>query len=264
MTMYAVYSDCQETPANYVVEGYHLERDKHKLTAAYTEQSERTTLSETRAMLDLSTFWLPQAAEKYKISSNLKDYIFVPVCIFASGLPNRNAIAFPKEKLLEFNADLGQMGYETWRRKGLFMDHVNKDITISNGTIFDSKIFPMRKAAGDLCKVILLAGWDRTKNPILANQIMTGERNNYSMGSWSSSFSCSICGHDYAKNKVNCEHITFNQPKTMKVIDSRLAYFNVGNVIGFELSSLRPTPKGTTNGAYHEFSVTPSDRVMQF
>jgi len=240
---YAVYSDCIHTPSSYVIEGFSLERDKHKVVAAYDTDN---AVSDMRNVLDLSTAWLPLAAEKYFISANIKDYVFVPVCIFSSVLPNRNAVAFPLEKLVEFNPESGQCGFETFRRKCLFKDHNNKDITKSYGTIFDSKMFPMRKSVGGLFKTVLLTGWDRTKNPELVNDILTGKRDNYSMGSWSNTFFCSICGNDYGKNG-DCEHIKFGKPDTMREYNGKLSYLNVGSVCGFETSSVNA-------GAFHQFS----------
>lgn len=71
----------------------------------------------------LDTRWLPFAAEAYGISPNLKDYAIVPVVIMASNLPNRNLVAFPFNRLTEFNVPTGKLAYKTWQGQPLFVDH---------------------------------------------------------------------------------------------------------------------------------------------
>jgi len=254
--MFEVLGDCMSVSNNHVIEGYSLEEQKHRVVAAYDSPK---AISDMRNVLDMSTSWLEPVSEKYKISSNIKDYIFVPVVIFSTNLPNRNGVGFPVEPLLEFNPETGCLGYESWKRKCLHVEHDNKDITKSKGTIFDSRIFPMRNAKGNLFKVVLLTGWDRSKDPVLANQILSGERTNYSMGSWSSDFTCSVCGSAFSKNQNGCGHLFVlgKEPPKMQEVNGQLAFWKVTSVLGFECSSVRV-------GAYSLFSETPTDRIFQY
>lgn len=179
--------------------------------------------------------WLPQASKTYKISSNLDDYVLVEVCIMCSDIPNRNAVAFPLKELTAFNPDTGCLGYQTWKGKPTFVEHKNDILENAKGVIFDSFIKDAPEFKGDICKIYLLAGFDKTKDPQLCSEILSGKRNCYSMGSYSDDFQCSICGKLLSKG--GCSHSDPNHPK-MEIIDGKLAFSNVCGMMGFELSSV--------------------------
>lgn len=69
--------------------------------------------------------WLPLAAEKYKISPKLEDYVCIPVVIMPSDLPNRNGIAFPYKELTAFNPNpyTKRVAYQTWEGSPTFYEH---------------------------------------------------------------------------------------------------------------------------------------------
>ena len=196
--------------------------------------------------------WLPQAAKEYNISKNLEDYVIVPVIAFFSDLPNRNCVAFPLEELIKFNTEAGCMTYKTWKGKPTFMEHKNDVLKDAKGVIFDSVIRNVDEYQGDLVKVILLAGYDKTKDPELCRQILNRERDSYSMGAYADTFTCSICGKDLSKG--GCSHIDLANPD-MSIIDGKLAYMNGRGLMGFELSSvLNPAFVTATNPSYVEVS----------
>jgi hypothetical protein len=120
--------------------------------------------------------WLPFAAEEYNISSDLKDYVVVPVTIMPTDLPNRNGVAFPYSELTRFNPMAGMLSYRTWKGKPTFEEHNNKDWTKAKGIIFDSKIKKIENSHGDLWKVVCLCAFDRGRDAKLANSILTSER----------------------------------------------------------------------------------------
>lgn len=196
--------------------------------------------------------WLPQAAKEYNISKNLEDYIIVPVIAFFSDLPNRNCVAFPLEELIKFNTDAGCVTYKTWKGKPTFMEHKNNILKDAKGVIFDSVIRNVDGYEGDLCKVLLLLGYDKTKDPLLCQQILSGQRDSYSMGAYADTFTCSICGQDLSKG--SCRHININNPD-MSVIDGKLAFMNGRGLMGFECSSVEnPAFVTATNPSYIEIS----------
>ncbi len=118
----------------------------------------------------------------------------------------------------------------------------NDDYTIAKGIIFSSIMVPIENSAGSLFKIIQLVGIDRTRDPIIANDILSRKRTHYSIGAYTQDYSCSICGQLFSKaeNKgLWCEHVD-NVPK-FKVFNGKLAYWNVLEPIGFEISSLDGT-----------------------
>ena len=183
---------------------------------------------------------LPFASEVYDISPNIKDYILVPVTIMPSDLPNRNGVAFSLKELTTFNPDSGCLGYKTWKGKGLFEEHQNNDVTKSRGIILDVSLKPITNAHGDLYSVVTLTAWDRSKDPMLANAILTGASTCYSMGSYASDFSCSICGALHSKG--GCDHVKKGKPSfnTYEIMGQRkLAYLNMVGMMGFEVSAVK-------------------------
>lgn len=143
--------------------------------------------------LDVAT-WLPFAAQAYNVSSDIKDYIIVPVLTLPSDIPNRNGVGFPLKELLKFTRDTGMPAYRTFKGKPCFYEHQNKDDSKARGVILDAY---MKKANGygngKLWKVVALLSFDRTKDPVLCSDILSGKRNSYSMGALVGGYNCSYC-----------------------------------------------------------------------
>lgn len=186
--------------------------------------------------------WLPAAAEKLGISPNIRDFVAVPVVLLPSDLPNRNLVAFPAKRIMEFDTSSGRLAYTSWLGMPMHKDHYNSDPSIAKGVVLDVAVRRIKNAHGDLCKVIALCGIDRRRDPILANKILTGEVSDYSMGAMVRGYHCSICGVESAKpTEPKCTHIPArrNQFNTfMKDGKRRLAYWNTGPFKGFEVSAL--------------------------
>lgn len=186
-------------------------------------------------------FWLPAAAEELNISPNIKDYVVVPTVSMPSDLPNRNKMAFPLEQLTGWLPDIGMPMYQSWIGMPTFYEHNNSDYTKAKGIVFDCKMVKMKGANGDIWKVLKLLGFDRTRDAILANSILTGERTCYSMGANANDFSCSVCGS--LNSKGMCEHLSpvgkqAIGPNPFKEFSGVLAFYNVLNPKGFEVSSV--------------------------
>lgn len=179
--------------------------------------------------------WLPQASKVYHISKDINDYVVVPACIMLSDLPNRNGVAFPLQELLKFNTDTGDLAYKAWKGKPTFLEHKNNVLSEAKGVIFDAFVEDAPEFEGDLIKVILLLGFDKTKDPQLANDIITGKRTCYSMGAYSDDFVCSICGKTLSQG--GCEHASINNPR-FNIYDGKLGFYNVKDILPFETSSV--------------------------
>ena len=202
---------------------------------------------ETGSTLDCH-FWLPGAAEQYCLSKDIRDYIMVPVPTIVSDMPNTNGVAFPRNELIKFNAELGRMAYKTFKGKPTHQEHANQDITLAKGVILDVFVTPLRGFAGNkLLKVVELLSFDRSKDPALANDILNGTINSYSMGAYFEGYRCSVCASD----RGMCRHTSPKDP-LRKMADGQLVYRNIYNISGFETSAVR-------NPAYI-FAL--SDKVM--
>lgn len=180
--------------------------------------------------------WLPFAAEQYNISSKLEDYVLIPVPIMHNDVPNRNGVGFPFTELTRFNPAAGMLSYKTWRGKPTFIEHDNKDYTRASGFIVDATMRALPQYHGDFHKVVLLLAFDRRRDPILANAILTKDRTCYSMGCLAADYTCSICGTSV--NKGGCDHAQVNKPALRQYNGNQLAYLQVSNFMGFECSSV--------------------------
>lgn len=214
------------------VEGFKLEESRQHFIKADLIDDVKGSLLNAQATL-------PYFAELYNISAKLSDYVLVPVVIMPSDLPNRNRIAFPREELLRPSNQTRCLGYETWTNGITAVDHINKDYkNHSKGVIFDSYLKPIKNSVGNLLKVVCLCGFDRTRDPMLVNAILTGQRNSYSMGAMCTYYTCSICGAEHPDK--GCHHVSVVSPSsTLSVFDGdKLAYLQARHFVGFEVSSV--------------------------
>ena len=180
--------------------------------------------------------WLPFAAPKYKISSDIKDYIIVPVIAVPSDLPNRNRIAFPLKQLLAFNPEMGCQAYRTWVGKPTYSEHKNDVIEEAYGVVADTSMVKLNGwAGGKIWKLLMLAAFDRSKYIERVAAIANGEINSYSMGAWVSEYTCSVCNAEVGK----CQHVDLRDTRaTLTQVNDRLAFKNCGGIVGFELSTV--------------------------
>ena len=207
-------------------------KDNLIVKASYGEEKGSTF----QECLDIST-WLPYAAKALCISSDISDYIFVPIFTIPSGLPNRNGVAFPLPSLLAWNTEHGQQAYRTFKGKPAHLEHANDDPSKAYGVIADVSL---RKLVGfsngKVWKLLELIAIDRSKHADIAEDVLSGKRNSFSMGALVGSYSCSYCGLEMGK----CNHIT---PKPGSVDfyakDGILVCKNVHDIIGFETSIVK-------------------------
>lgn len=185
--------------------------------------------------------WLPLAAKEYAISPHIRDYVVVPVIMFPTDLPNRNSVAFPYEDLMKYDIASGCPAYKTWRGKPTFTEHEHHDPLQAKGIIFDVYMKPIKNTIGNIHKVIALCGFDRTKDPVLANAIATKKRTRYSMGATVGTYECSVCGAKSPKNRreTECGHVVRGQFRTYETASgTKPAYYLAHDIAGFEISSV--------------------------
>ncbi len=184
------------------------------------------------------TEWLPFCAGAYKISPNIEDYVFVPVFLIPSELPNRNGVAFPLKTLLEFNVEHGRIAYKTLIAKPIHYDHDNQDPTRAYGVIADVFLRRLHGYGNNMVyKVMALLAIDRSKYPDIAQKVLSNELNSYSMGSWVDHYTCSYCQSVVGE----CDHIQEKNPVCFYELGGRLVFKNMHGAVFFE-TSIVPEP----------------------
>jgi len=184
--------------------------------------------------------WLPFAAKVYNLSPDIRDYVLVPVPVMNSDLPNTNGDSVTLKEMLKFNPELGMQAFKTFRGKPCHLEHDNRDYTKAKGIILDVFIRPIRRFGnGRYYKLVELMAYDRSKDPLLVNSILSGENNAYSVGFYYKSYTCSICGKTVGQTKFGststCDH-TFLRRRPYALPDGRLAYRQCHDIVGFETS----------------------------
>ena len=178
--------------------------------------------------------WLPEASKHYCLSKDIRDYVIIPVPAILSDIPNTNGVAMSRNELLAFNTDAGRLAYKTWKGKPCHREHQNQDLSAAKGVLLDAFASPVRGYGKGLIKVMMLASYDRSKDPELANAILNGEENAYSMGAFFEGYKCSVCGSD----KGYCKHTDPRTPLKIDPVSRMLAYRSIFGITGFELSSV--------------------------
>lgn len=185
-------------------------------------------------ILDVSQ-WLPFASKCYNISSDLNDYVMVPIITIPTDLPNRNGVAFPLSEMVAFNPDAGMQAFKTFKGKPTFIEHKNAVVANACGVIVDTYLRKMTEfGQNKVWKFLELLAFDRTKNPDLVKDILSGSMNSYSMGAYVDAYSCSYCGKKMGK----CSHISANKPVDFYRKDNKLVYRQVHGIMGFETSAV--------------------------
>lgn len=73
--------------------------------------------------LDFTT-WLPFAADTYKISPNISDYVLRKIPLCPSDIPNRNGIAFPLQELIKYQPPpTNRQVYKAWAGCPVHIEH---------------------------------------------------------------------------------------------------------------------------------------------
>lgn len=215
------------------LEIYSIEAQRQRLVLSATLDLK----DQVREALDHVGDWLPVAAETLGISPNIKDYILSPVISMPSDLPNRNQQAFPFTELTRWCTDAGTIMYRTWTGKPVHLEHNNKNPLIAKGIILGTHMRPIPHTSGKIWKVMKLAAVDRNRDPMLANDLLTGRLNSWSMGAYSRDYQCTICGTFLTKTykQQGCEHVIPGRPQ-FQTFAGKLAYHTTHDPLGFELS----------------------------
>ncbi len=201
-----------------------LDRSRHRLSLGYNGGKSESTV-------DVS--WLPWAADTYKISPRISDYVLVPVPAVTIPLPNRNMQGFGFEEVTHFDPIYGRCVYQSFIGKPTCLEHDNLDPKRAQGVILDATLLFVPE--WDVWKIVTMAAFDTTKNEEMCDGILTNARNKYSMGALVKFFICSICGHRY-DGRVLCQDMRY--PGKGGIIRGYLVYHLCNGVNFIELSNV--------------------------
>lgn len=217
--------------------GFERDRETGKVLMASSSVVDRGS------RVDIS--WLPAAAEKYKISADIKDYVLCEVPIVeGGGIPNRNLHAFLSSRLTEFLPKYGCQAYQTFKAKPVHFEHQHDDETKAKGVIFDAAF----RTINGRDFVFIIKGFDRTKDRELAEAVLSGKRRGHSMSAYAEAFDCSVCGHNWNTEYRNACEKHMKGPMGQRsegrllgagqVYDGALSYMVVKGIVYIESSSV--------------------------
>lgn len=199
------------------------------------EQKLRDAGLNSEYTIEAST-WLPHAAKVYNLSTDISDYVLVPVPVMFTDMPNTNGDSVTIKEFMRFDPEMGQQAFKTFRGKPCFEEHKNKVLPDAKGVILDVFLRQVKNfGRGKYFKLVELMAYDRTKDPLLVNSILTGENNAYSVGFYFKSYVCSICALHVVQGGKACDH-TFPRRPTYQQADGKLVYRQCQTIVGFETS----------------------------
>lgn len=188
-----------------------------------------------RAVQLISTESLSAVAKIYNLSDDINDYIFpVPRCVTAN-VPNGNGDRFTHDELTRFSPNHRCQVYATFKNDPLHVEHVADDPKAARGFLPDVAYNTANK---DDMHVIAIAAIDTTKDPALAQGILDGHIDSFSMGCICGFVKCSYskCPHPIAYSDADlCDHLRYHK---MTTINGELIFEDCGDVEFQELSQV--------------------------
>ncbi len=159
----------------------------------------------------------------YALSSNPADYIFLSALAVREGVPNKNGDATTHTELMRFRPARKCLTFETFVHDPIQMNHFASEHTLAKGFIVDS-ILNTWDESFEFVETALAI--DKSKDPVLAQGLLSGRINKFSMGSLVEALECSICHKIAYKEQDMCDHLKFHK---MQKINGQLCFeYNIG------------------------------------
>lgn len=161
---------------------------------------------------------LKAVSNVYNISDNIDDYIFpIPRAVTAN-IPNNNGDMFPHEELIRFSPSYKCQVYKTFRNTPLHVEHAADNPKTARGFLPDS--YYMQQNPNDMY-VLTIVAMDTTKDAPLAEGLMSGEINKFSMGCICEAVQCSVCNKIAKNDNEMCNHLKYYK---LSKINGELVY----------------------------------------
>ncbi len=192
-----------------------------------SEQQDKTV---RRAINILSSGVLEAVSKIYNLSSNIDDYVFpVPRAVTANA-PNNNGDCFEHNELIRFSPLHKCQVYQTFRNDPLHVEHAAQDPKTARGYLPD--VFYMTNDPQDY-HVLTVVAVDTTKDRALAEGVLDGTVNKFSMGCICASVQCSYCSKIAYSDRELCEHLLWYK---MAKLNGKLVFERCQGVEFQELS----------------------------
>jgi hypothetical protein len=145
-------------------------------------------------------------AKVYNISDNINDYIFPVPRAVGADIPNSNGDRFAHEELLRYSSNHRCLVYQTFRNDPLHVEHAADNPKTARGFIPDA--YYMQDDPKDRY-VLTVVAMDTTKDPALADGLLSGEIDSFSMGCVCDAVQCSYskCRKIAKTDRELCEHL---------------------------------------------------------
>lgn len=166
----------------------------------------------------------------YNISPNIKDYIYVVARALTADIPNQNGDCFPDSELTRYSHQHRCQVYSTFRHCPIHVEHCASDPKTARGFIPDCSY---HTASQEDKHVLCLVAIDTTKDKPLAEGILSGKTDSFSMGCTCQDVTCSLCNKTAKNDRDLCEHLAFHK---MRKVGGKLIYEICGGVEYQELS----------------------------
>jgi len=185
-----------------------------------------------RALNLISPSVLAGVAKVYDLSPSIDDYIFPVPRAVAADIPNSNGDMFPHEELVRFSSAHKCLVFQTFRNVPLHIEHASANPKAARGFIPDA--YYMQSDPKDR-HVLTVVAMDTTKDPPLAEGLLSGDIDKFSMGCACGHVDCSYCNKRAYTDNDLCDHIRWHK---MSYINGKLVYEKCGDVEYRELSSV--------------------------
>jgi len=178
----------------------------------------------------LSKDMLEAVAKIYDISPNINDYIFpVPRAVTADE-PNNNGDCFCHDELTRFSPTHRCMVFQTFRNDPLHIEHAASNPKTARGYLPDAHYVT---DVQDDKHVLTVVAMDTTKDSPLAEGLLSGDVDSFSMGCICDAVRCSYCNKTAKSDRDLCDHLKWYK---MSKLDGQLVYEDCLGVEYQELS----------------------------
>jgi len=204
-----------------------------KRAAQNDEMTQQEDDAVKTALNILSKDVLKAVSKVYNLSDNINDYIFpVPRAVTADE-PNNNGDNFRHDELTRFSANHRCLVFQTFRNDPLHIEHAADDPKSARGYIPDAHYVTAKDNDKHVLTVVAM---DASKDPPLAEGLLSGEVDKFSMGCICDQVRCSYskCASPIANSDRDlCDHLKWYK---MSTIDGELIYEDCLGVEYQELS----------------------------
>jgi len=213
--------------------GVYQSSGKFSKCASKTADIQNTVDKQIKKSLNfISDDVLKAVAKIYNLSSNIDDYIFPVPRAVGADMPNSNGDRFAHEELTRYSPEHRCLVYQTFRNDPLHVEHAADNPKTARGFIPDAVYIQDNPKDRYVLTVVAV---DTTKDPALAEALIKGEVDSFSMGCSCEAVQCSYskCRKIAKTDKDLCKHLVNSK---MHYIDDELIYENCLGVDYQELS----------------------------